>query len=419
MHGLSAIFVTSCFVASPRFIRADKKQPCPFMRALSGETATNSNASDPFPAVPDSTIEKSCFCKVDSECRASISDGYKKDWCNVDHNDTNRCGKSSLSGYWEYCSYPENEAWEKQSFSEKQEYLLSKISENADKYKIPEYPNVLKLLTESVTTSFDNQWDAMPRGRVKFIHSVGVVCPFEIDILPGKQGETEYTGLFAPRASGTKTVGIMRLGNAVAVKGGVVPGVGIKFVRSKVKSGNFVALYDLNGTPGNYDFFSKPLSNHIAPATGATAVLAEKFKQASDFPFKVGLSDLAKYDQDGNKFQQVQTFPYKVILTPTEKFHFPSGKEIDHEELIRQLETIGANEQVYHLDAVADQDNLEVRRLGTMTTTGPCRRSPYGDEELFFRHQRVEEDYVLRPDFNKGESMGESIEGSNDDTIYA
>lgn len=38
------------------------------------------------------------------------------------------------------------------------------------------------MLTESVVTTFENQWDVMPAGRVKVIHGIGAVCPFSIDI---------------------------------------------------------------------------------------------------------------------------------------------------------------------------------------------------------------------------------------------
>ena len=40
-------------------------------------------------------------------------------------------------------------------------------------------------------TSFDDEWDVMPNGRHKAIHSVGAVCPFKIDVAH----DSPYTGL--------------------------------------------------------------------------------------------------------------------------------------------------------------------------------------------------------------------------------
>ena len=48
-----------------------------------------------------------------------------------------------------------------------------------------------ELFTTSVITSFDDEWDVMPEGRHKVIHSVGAVCQFQINISP----DSPYTGL--------------------------------------------------------------------------------------------------------------------------------------------------------------------------------------------------------------------------------
>ena len=43
--------------------------------------------------------------------------------------------------------------------------------------------------------------------------------------------------------------------------------------------------------------------------------------------------------------------------------------------------------------------SLKGRRLGDMVTTTECTTSAFGDAKLFFRHQRVEEDWQLRPEW--------------------
>ena len=139
-------------------------------------------------------------------------------------------------------------------------------------------------------TSFDCEWDNMPAARLKYIHSVGGVCKFTLDIT-----ESPYTGIFKTG----KQTGIIRLGSALDVSdnAGVVPGAGIKFLRSGQSSANFVALNDLNPMPDNqYNFFAVPLHNHIpSPSTPSTIVLSKKFLQASSCITKVGLSDAARY----------------------------------------------------------------------------------------------------------------------------
>ena len=54
-----------------------------------------------------------------------------------------------------------------------------------------------KLFLESVITSFENEWDVMPAGRVKAIHGIGAVCPFSVDI----SESSPFTGLLKVSAN--------------------------------------------------------------------------------------------------------------------------------------------------------------------------------------------------------------------------
>merc|ERR1712141_881879 len=76
-------------------------------------------------------------------------------------------------------------------------------------------PNPAFILSESVKTSFDDEWDNMPAGRTKYIHPAGAVCPFLIDIKDSTSTDE---------------------------KSGVTPGGGVKFFRTGRSSGNFVIL---------------------------------------------------------------------------------------------------------------------------------------------------------------------------------
>jgi hypothetical protein len=68
-----------------------------------------------------------------------------------------------------------------------------------------------------------------------------------------------------------------------------------KYIKG-VKSASFVSLVSLDPLPDkDYNFFGGNFTNHIPAPHGATAVLAEKFKQASTCITQVGLSDTAAY----------------------------------------------------------------------------------------------------------------------------
>ena len=46
------------------------------------------------------------------------------------------------------------------------------------------YPT--QMFTESLITTFENEWDVLPKGRNKAIHGNGAICPFTVDVSNGK-----------------------------------------------------------------------------------------------------------------------------------------------------------------------------------------------------------------------------------------
>ena len=140
-------------------------------------------------------------------------------------------------------------------------------------------------------TDFDNEWDNMPEGRQKYLHGVGAVCKFTLDIQ-----DSPYTGLFK---NGVQT-GIIRIGSALDIGGGsefgagLFPGAGIKFLRTGKTSGNIVTAFLSKGESYNiFDPDLYPLYNHVLIPSN-DQYLVNKFLQGSECPAKVGLSDIAR-----------------------------------------------------------------------------------------------------------------------------
>jgi hypothetical protein len=83
----------------------------------------------------------------------------------------------------------------------------------------------------------------------------------------------------------------------------------MKFLRSGQMSSDVVALFSVNGTPGNWNFFSHDLTNHIPKPEGvALDLLAAKFATITDLIQEVGLSNYSNYNQDGQATSNV--FPF-------------------------------------------------------------------------------------------------------------
>merc|ERR1719412_2235245 len=237
----------------------------------------------------------------------------------------------------------------------------------------------------------------MPAGREKYIHGIGAVCKFDLQIAGG----SPYTGLFKEG----KQEGFIRMGSAVAFdSNGLTPGIGIKFTRSNIHSGNYVALHALDFKTWN--FFANNYSNHIPPPTGATAILANKFNQASNCAPQVGLSDMAKFSQDGTEHDK-PVFPFKLFLVPgSEVQQNDTPKTV--EEFKNEMRSINVGTTLYTVWACRKATGNEVAptsgtveeacgepfKLGDMVTTSECTSSVYGDKQFHIRHQPVEEDWA-------------------------
>jgi hypothetical protein len=262
----------------------------------------------------------------------------------------------------------------------------------------------------SLHTTFDNFLPTMPPGREKFIHTGGSVCRIDMTIR-----NSPYTGLLA---RGTQQ-GFMRIGPAVAPDAdGITPGWGFKFPRTGVPSGDFVAMHGvLTGQP--FNFFANNISNKVAPASGALMVLASIFERATICSSQVGISDLTKYSQAGRSVAEPK-FPYKLFFVPaagTQASNSP--KTVD--QLMDEFASFPVGMRLFSVyacdtptgDETAHPTTLEncgsPQLLGEINLAGRCSASDYGDREFHIRHQRIEEDWALRPDFNTGrEACGRS-----------
>jgi len=275
------------------------------------------------------------------------------------------------------------------TWEEKTEEIMAQVTAEASPGN---FPNVAFIVGESIVTTFDDEWDNMPEGRQKYIHGVGAVCKFTLDIK-----DSPYTGIFK---NGQQT-GLIRIGPAldIANGAGVPPGAGIKFLRTGKPSGNFVALRSLTAGE-SYNIFDPdlyPLYNHIlGPSNAQEQLLVAKFLQGSKCPTKVGLSDIARFDQEGN--EEEPGFPFKITLKPTGAVSFREEESPILDFMQQFVDNIPAGTELYSFRAHANPDDVEGTELAPMVVDG-CFPSKYGDEKLFFQHQRIEEDIELMPEW--------------------
>ena len=215
---------------------------------------------------------------------------------------------------------------------------------------------------------------------------------FQINIVD----TSPYTGIFKPG----RVTGLIRAGSGSNLERapGISPGVALKFMRSRAISANFKALFAI--TPiANYNFFSVPLSNFIPEPEAENlklSIMRARFCQSGHCITKNGISNLAVIDQDGNKAETPKV-PFKLSLEPTEEVQFSPEKPDDNQAFMKRFTDIPVGSMLYKLRVYASPDDDEGMILGNLVTIDKCVTSHFGDTRLFFRHQGIDEDAAVNP----------------------
>ena len=137
-----------------------------------------------------------------------------------------------------------------------------------------------------LTKTFRHRGDELPRDpfgeRKKLIHSVGVVGKVKFI----SDGNHPYTGIFKGADYGVIRLSTMYKPSPTQP---MVPGFGLKFLRSGQESANIVAMgrsTGWGGQPGDWNFFSRTQSNHIVNMgldSETDYLRAQKFSEGSKY----------------------------------------------------------------------------------------------------------------------------------------
>jgi hypothetical protein len=315
--------------------------------------------------------------------------------------------QSGSHGNWDYCAYDADPKIEAEAVDVKLNNLWRKVAANetiGGKYPVS---GAFGVMNQSVLEVVENKRDVMPVGRVKMRHSVGSVCKIEWAV----DHASPYSGLFAP---GTKE-GLVRMSSeeAVDTSQGFRPGLGLKFPRAGRLSGDTVAL---SSTEKSYwNFFKHNMSNHHHDRQGNVTEqieeLSRHFETSSQCFSQVGLSNMAHWSQDGNEAGNV-SFPFKLFFVPTQEAQLPdvprSWSEIANEirafPIGMPLFTVygcgrPGKSEFLPTDGGIEQACAEAIKLGPIRITSECVPSAFGDEALYIGHQRIEDDWQLRPEW--------------------
>jgi hypothetical protein len=293
-------------------------------------------------------------------------------------------------------------SYQKMSRTQKANKLWATIANNTQSLDYYGLFDQSQLFLESMDLSFDTKADDMPKNifgtfleRKKLIHTVGAVARASITITSNPM---KYTGLLSSGCDAS----LLRFSLAVKPDSKNAPGVAIKCLRDGVPSGNFFFMYALDGQE-TFNFFEHDLTNHVpAPSeswvTTPIAALALKFATASEWPSMIGLSNVARWDQNG--FNSTRpNFPYRLVIHPNSQVRssFPStdtGKPVVL-ELMNRLSSSTRLYDIYAQDSPL-QPNGKLFKIGYIELQSRPTTSFFGDRHYFHQHTFFEDDLAQK-----------------------
>lgn len=322
---------------------------------------------------------------------------------------------------------------------------------NEDKSEMV-WPTVTDVYSDLRSNGYNSVFEATHdlKTSQKILCPNGIMCTFRIDWFGNSSNR--YTGMFQ-RAE----YGIMRMSSALGDISGYLPFfagkikdsklfpcVALKLFRDSTHSVNLVFGGKKTGQPEE-DFFQHSVCTNLTEKVSLWMQwIIALFRLYSYYPTQSGMSEFASTKQNGEVVSQESVnFPWCLLLRPVYQqaaslshdadvgidTSGSSEAEADTSSLVssiaatpvqlapymHQLLSIPSGSILYDIYAIPtpaaamgvlaymsgpteEQDKKHIHRIGRLTTTSPCIWSAR-DKDIFFKHQRKEEDYILRPDW--------------------
>lgn len=176
--------------------------------------------------------------------------------------------------------------------------------------------------------------------------------------------------------------------------------MGYKLLRDGMDSANFVSMYSVDGQD-DLNFFANDFSNHIPhPESLALKPLEVRFATATDWIQTVGLSEMASYTQDGHK-EASPVFPWKLRFEVSGEYKFASTVDEGYTDFREDLMSITEGSTLYYIHAWDKPEELggTETRIGKIMTRSETTTSYWGDEHMYIRHERMDDDLAIKPEW--------------------
>jgi len=171
------------------------------------------------------------------------------------------------------------------------------------------------------------------------------------------------------------------------------PSMALKFLRDSMDSGNISANHSFFGQ-SSYNFFENSVSTIVTDTDNISVLdtVHQHFKRASDFQGGLGNSEFASYEQDGTKVLE-PVFPFRLRFEPTGDINMPA--DTYDESVFEFIGKIEPDQVLYRVMALAEPNSRLEKHIANIRITTQMHTSLWGDEHMYFRHTRMDDDIRL------------------------
>ena len=306
----------------------------------------------------------------------------------------------SLRQYWPEAAPfeplpPDYEGWRAE---EKETFLWEKRIVPSRYTHLPplQSTQIAQLFLTVLREKMERRTDEAPVGWKKAIHAHGTVAKIRFLAAP----DTPFTGLFRGAECGLLRASLTARPQPTGfpLRQGFAPGLAIKFFVDGRASENFSALVSLDGQGSDRNFFANEFSN-IVPVVRQLAPIVGNliFRRVTRFPRHLALEGFSHINRAGKPVGEPLA-PVRLFLVPGEmQFSAAAGRDFRDD-----LATVAAGSTIFSIYGVdprtlttAELERIDTHDcrakaipIGRIETKSEFTASFYGDNRLFFQHQR-------------------------------
>jgi len=250
------------------------------------------------------------------------------------------------------------------------------------------------LFTQDMNLTFDHMGDQMPEGREKLAHPEGVVM--KVAFLPAD--DTKYTGMFKEVQQGIMRISDKKNANPAAGEQFSSPSMAVKLLRDGHHSADLVSMFSNDGQD-SFNFFKNRLSTHLPIGDNQCfkKTIGKKLAEVTEHVTTMSVMDWGVYNQDGTE-EEEPVWPFRLDFVGKNNYGWTDEYQQNYKDQFKQIPVGSILYDIYAYEspthALAEPKG---EYIGKLVSTSEVVTSLWGDQKLFFKHGRIEDDLEEMP----------------------